>query len=286
MGEVAVLGRIAELTAWAEAVRAAGRTVGLVPTMGALHDGHASLVARAVAECDDVVLTVFVNPLQFAPGEDLDAYPRDLDADLAVAAAAGVARVFAPAVEEMFPAEVATTVRVARLADVLDGRARPGHFDGVATVVAKLFAMVGASRAYFGEKDFQQLAVVRRMAADLSFPVAVVGCPTVRASDGLALSSRNAYLDADERAAAPVLHRALRAGASAVAAGERDPAAVVDLVGSIVAAEPLLRLESADVVDAATLRTPAVLTGELRLLVAARAGRARLIDNVGVRVDG
>ena len=286
MGEVAVLGRIAELTAWAEAVRAAGRTVGLVPTMGALHDGHASLVARAVAECDDVVLTVFVNPLQFAPGEDLDAYPRDLDADLAVAAAAGVASVFAPAVEEMFPAEVATTVRVAGLADVLDGRARPGHFDGVATVVAKLFAMVGASRAYFGEKDFQQLAVVRRMAADLSFPVAVVGCPTVRASDGLALSSRNAYLDADERAAAPVLHRALRAGASAVAAGERDPAAVVDLVGSIVAAEPLLRLESADVVDAATLRTPAVLTGELRLLVAARAGRARLIDNVGVRVDG
>ena len=284
MGEVSVLQRTTDLTAWAESSRCAGRRVGLVPTMGALHDGHLSLAVRALAECDDVVLTVFVNPLQFAPGEDLDAYPRHLDADVDLAARAGVATVFAPAVEEMFPAEVATTVHVAGLTEVLDGRARPTHFDGVATVVAKLFAMVGSCRAYFGEKDFQQLTVIRRMAADLSFPVEVVGCPTVRARDGLALSSRNAYLTAEERSAAPVLHRALQAGAAAVAAGERDPSTVTELVGAIVAAEPLLALESADIVDVSTLRTPAVLAGELRLLVAARAGRARLIDNVGVRV--
>jgi pantoate--beta-alanine ligase len=283
VGEVSVLERTTDLTAWAEASRSAGRRVGLVPTMGALHEGHLSLAVRALAECDDVVLTVFVNPLQFAPGEDLDAYPRHLDADLDLAARAGLSTVFAPAVEEMFPAEVATTVHVAGLTEVLDGRARPTHFDGVATVVAKLFAMVGSCRAYFGEKDFQQLTVIRRMAADLSFPVDVVGCPTVRARDGLALSSRNAYLTAEERSAAPVLHRALQAGAAAVAAGERDPSAVTELVGAIVAAEPLLALESADIVEVSTLRTPEVLAGELRLLVAARAGRARLIDNVGVR---
>jgi pantoate--beta-alanine ligase len=253
--------------------------------MGALHEGHLSLAARALAECDDVVLTIFVNPLQFAPGEDLDAYPRDLEADLARAAGAGVTTVFAPAVEAMFPTEVATTVHVAGLTEVLDGRARPTHFDGVATVVAKLFAMAGSCRAYFGEKDFQQLTVIRRMAADLSFPVDVVGCPTVRAQDGLALSSRNAYLTPEERAAAPVLHRALQAGAAAVVSGERSPTAVTDLVAAVVAGEPLLRLESADVVDVGTLRTPDVLAGELRLLVAARAGRARLIDNVGVRAE-
>jgi pantoate--beta-alanine ligase len=279
--EVQVLRRIGELTAWAEAERAAGRSVGLVPTMGALHEGHVALVARAAAERGAVVTTVFVNPLQFGAGEDLAAYPRDLDRDVALAGGAGAAVVFAPAVEEMYPEEVLTTVRVAGLTEVLDGLARPGHFDGVATVVAKLFAMVGACAAYFGEKDYQQLAVVRRMAADLSFPVEVVGCPTVRAPDGLALSSRNAYLTAEQRAAAPVLQRALQAGAAAVAGGERDPAAVVARIAAVVAEEPLVELESADVVDAATLRTPPRLAGDVRLLVAARVGRARLIDNVG-----
>jgi pantoate--beta-alanine ligase len=254
--------------------------------MGALHEGHAALVARAAAECDVVVTTVFVNPLQFAAGEDLAAYPRDLDRDVDLAGAGGATVVFAPAVEEMYPGEVATTVRVSGLTEVLDGLARPGHFDGVATVVAKLFAMVGACRAYFGEKDFQQLAVVRRMAADLSFPVVVVGCPTVRAPDGLALSSRNAYLTADERLAAPVLQRALVAGAEAVAAGERDPEAVVAAIRRVVDEEPLVALESADVVDALTLRTPRHLAGELRLLVAARVGRARLIDNVAAHAGG
>lgn len=277
-----VLTTIAEVTTWAEGVRSDGGTVGLVPTMGALHGGHVALVEQAARTCDGVLVTVFVNPLQFAPGEDLDAYPRSLDADVRLAGAAGAAVVFAPAVDEMYPSEVLTTVHVAGLTEVLDGRARPTHFDGVATVVAKLFALVGPCCAYFGEKDHQQLTVIRRMAADLSFPVAVVGVPTVRAADGLALSSRNSYLTAEQRAAAPVLHRALRAGASAVAAGEREGAVVAELVRSIVEAEPLLDVESVDVVDATTLRPVEPLIGELRLLVAVRAGRARLIDNVGV----
>lgn len=285
MAEIQVIERIADLNAWAHDQRVAGRVVGLVPTMGALHDGHAAMAAMAAGACDAVVLSVFVNPLQFASGEDLASYPRTLEADVVIAARAGVELVFAPSVEEMFPGDVATTVHVAGLTEVLEGRSRPTHFDGVATVVAKLFAMVGACQAYFGEKDFQQLAVVRRMALDLSFPVDVVGCATVRAPDGLALSSRNAYLTAAERSAAPVLARALRASASAIAAGERDPVAVVDLVRAIVEAEPLAAFESVDVVDVATLRPPEVLAGELRLLVAARFGRARLIDNVGIAVS-
>src|SRR5438270_4409324 len=214
---------ITTIAAFSEALdaeRRAGRVVGLVPTMGALHDGHASLVRRAADECDVVAVTVFVNPLQFGAGEDLDAYPRTLDADVALAERSGASIVFAPTVAEMYGDGTWTTVSVAgEMTSVLEGASRPGHFDGVATVVAKLFAMAGRCRAYFGEKDFQQLAIVRRMATDLSFPVEIVPCPTVRADDGLALSSRNAYLSAEERAAAPVLHRALRAGADAVLAG-------------------------------------------------------------------
>lgn len=282
MAGAEVVTTVAAMTAWAEGQRGAGRVVGLVPTMGALHDGHAALVGRAAEACDAVIVTVFVNPLQFAPGEDLDAYPRTLDADVELATRAGATLVFAPPVEEMFPREVRTTVHVAGLTEVLEGRARPTHFDGVATVVAKLFAMVGPCRASFGEKDFQQLQVIRRMAADLSFPVTVVGFPTVRARDGLALSSRNAYLTPEQREAAPVLHRALRAGASAVAAGERGHDAVVDLVIGIIEAEPLVEVESVDLVDAADLVPVDPLVGELRLLVAARVGRARLIDNVAV----
>jgi len=275
------------ITAFSQALdaeRRAGRTVGLVPTMGALHEGHASLVERAAAECDVVAVTVFVNPLQFGAGEDLDAYPRTLDADVKLAEQAGASIVFAPTVAEMYGAGTWTTVSVAgEMTGVLEGASRPGHFDGVATVVAKLFAMAGRCRAYFGEKDFQQLAVVRRMAADLSFPVEVVACPTVRADDGLALSSRNAYLGADERAAAPVLRRALLAGVDAALAGA-DPEPVM---AAVLATEPLVQPDYAVVVDAATLQRPAPLAGDLRLLVAARLPSARLIDNEGVTVaDG
>jgi pantoate--beta-alanine ligase len=282
---VHVIERIAELSEALDAERAAGRTVGLVPTMGALHAGHVSLVERAAAECDAVCTTVFVNPLQFAAGEDLDAYPRDLDGDVGLAEAGGASIVFAPPLEEMYPGEVLTNVHVAGLTEVLDGVARPTHFDGVATVVTKLFAMAGRCRAYFGEKDFQQLAIVRRLAADLSFPVEVVGCPIVRDRDGLALSSRNVYLTAEERAAAPVLYRALRSGVAAIQAGERDRAAVTELMAAVIEAEPSVRqLDYAEVVDASSLRAPAELAGELRLVVAARFGAARLIDNLGIIV--
>ncbi|CAN5703697.1 pantoate--beta-alanine ligase [soil metagenome] len=281
-----VIERVAELAGALDAERAAGHGVGLVPTMGALHAGHASLIERAARECDVVCATVFVNPLQFGPGEDYDAYPRHLDADVAAAEKAGATLVFAPGPADMFPAERRTWVHVGGLGDVLEGASRPGHLDGVATVVAKLFALVGRCRAYFGDKDYQQLVVVRRLVADLSFPVEVLSCPTVRDVDGVALSSRNRFLGADERAAAPVLFRALRAGAASVLAGELDPAEVASLVVAIVEAEPLVTLDYAEVVDAATLEVPEKLDGELRLLVAARLGQTRLIDSVGVVVPG
>ena len=262
--------------------RTAGRTVGFVPTMGYLHDGHTSLMRAARADTDVVVASIFVNPLQFGAGEDLDAYPRDLARDTELAAAAGVDLLFTPPVGEMYPRPVLTTVSVAELSERFEGATRPTHFAGVATVVAKLFAIVGPCRAYFGVKDFQQVAVVRRMAQDLSFPVEVIACPTRREGDGLAMSSRNVYLSPDERAAAPVLYTALRAGAAAISAGERDPAAVRALMAGIIDAEPLAELDYAEVVDADSFTVPEPLAGNLRLLAAVRFGRARLIDNVGV----
>jgi pantoate--beta-alanine ligase len=273
---------IAEVRAVLDAERAAGRRVGFVPTMGYLHEGHASLIRRARAESDVVVVSLFVNPLQFGAGEDLDAYPRDLDRDTRLADSEGADLLFTPPVGEMYPRPVLTTVSVAEVSAPLEGAARPTHFDGVATVVAKLFAIVGPCSAYFGEKDFQQVAVVRRMVADLSLPVEVVACPTVRERDGLALSSRNAYLTPEQRGAAPVVHRALQAGAALVMAGERDPRAVRTLMAEIIEAEPLAELDYAEVVSADSFTVPDPLAGALRLLAAVRFGRARLIDNVGV----
>ena len=273
---------VAELRAELDAARHAGGRVGLVPTMGYLHDGHVSLMDAAVAGNDLTATTIFVNPLQFAPNEDLAAYPRDLAGDTARCESAGVGVLFTPSVDEMYPVPIQTTVSVTGITETMEGASRPTHFAGVATVVAKLFALAGPCRAYFGQKDFQQLAVVRAMARDLSFPVEVVGCPTVREPDGLAMSSRNAYLTAEERAAAPVLHRALQAGADAVRAGEGDPAVVRDLVAGLIGAEPLAEMDYAAVVDAATLEVVDPLAGEVRLLAAARFGRARLLDNVGV----
>ncbi len=273
---------IAELRSELDGHRAAGRTVGFVPTMGYLHDGHASLVRAARADDDVVVVSIFVNPLQFGAGEDLDTYPRDLARDTDLAAAAGADLLFTPSVEEMYPRPVLTTVSVAQVAERFEGATRPTHFAGVATVVAKLFTIVGPCRAYFGAKDFQQVAVVRRMAQDLSMPIEVVACPTRREQDGLAMSSRNVYLTPDERAAAPVVYTALRAGVAAVTAGERDPAAVRDLMAQIIGAEPLAELDYAEVVDAESFTVPEPLVGNLRLLAAVRFGRARLIDNVGV----
>jgi pantoate--beta-alanine ligase len=279
-----ILATVADLRVALDAARAGGRTVGFVPTMGYLHDGHVSLMRQARDEADVVVASIFVNPLQFGPREDLAAYPRDLARDTALSQAAGVDLLFVPDVAEMYPVPVLTTVSVAGVSEPLEGEARPTHFAGVATVVAKLFAIVGPCRAYFGAKDFQQVAVVRRMVADLSLPVDVVACPTQRELDGLALSSRNVYLTPAEREAAPVLYTALRAGAATIAAGERDPAAVRELMAGIIQAEPLAELDYAAVVDADSFLVPDPLTGNLRLLVAVRFGRARLIDNVGVTV--
>jgi pantoate--beta-alanine ligase len=262
--------------------RAAGRTVGVVPTMGALHAGHLSLMERAVTDCDVVATTLFVNPLQFGPSEDLSAYPRDLEGDRAKATTAGVTYLFAPSQIEMFPRPPLTSVRVAGLSERLEGEARPGHFDGVATIVIKLFALAGPCRAYFGEKDYQQLTIVRRLVADLMLPVDLVGCPTVRDTDGLALSSRNRYLTGEERAVAGTLYRALVAGQTAIEVDHQtDPCAVRDLMTGVVAGQPRFTLDYAEVVSAADLAPLPVLTGEVRLLIAARLGRARLIDNLG-----
>jgi pantoate--beta-alanine ligase len=264
-----------------ETERLAGRTVGLVPTMGSLHAGHTALMTRAVAECDVVTATIYVNPLQFGPSEDLAGYPRDLDGDLAAAEAAGVAYVFAPGPREMFPEPPCTTVSVAGIGNRLEGADRPGHFDGVATIVTKLLSLAGPCRAYFGEKDYQQLVVVRRLAADLSLGVDVVGCPTVRDRDGLALSSRNAYLTPAERAVAPLLYRSLLAGRDAITAGDRRADAVRSAMAAVVGREPRFTLGYAEVVDATDLSPIDPLAGEVRLLVAARLGRTRLIDNLG-----
>jgi pantoate--beta-alanine ligase len=273
---------IAELRARLDEARAAGRRAGFVPTMGYLHAGHASLMAAARRDTDVVVASIFVNPLQFAPTEDLEAYPRDLDGDAALAEAEGVDLLFVPSREEMYPdGDVLTTVSVSSVSAPLEGRSRPSHFAGVATVVAKLFAIVGPCAAYFGEKDFQQVAVIRQMVRDLSIPVDVVACPTMREVDGLAMSSRNAYLTPEERAAAPVVHAALQMGRADIDAGERDPAKVRGLMADLIGAEPLAELDYAEVVDARTLQVVDPLVGELRLLAAVRLGRARLIDNVG-----
>lgn len=282
---VTVVDSIELLRATLDEHRAAGRRIGFVPTMGYLHEGHGSLMLESQAHNDVTVVSIFVNPLQFAPSEDLDAYPRDLTGDTALAERCGVDLVFAPSTREMYPSAMRTTVSISAVSEPLEGKARPTHFAGVATVVAKLFAIVGPCRAYFGEKDFQQLAVIRQMVGDLSLPVEVVGCPTVREPDGLAMSSRNAYLTATERAAAPVVHRALQAGRSAIALGERDPGAVRAIMAAVVETEPLARLDYAAVVDAATFEVPDPLRGSLRLLAAVHLGRARLIDNIGVEVD-
>ena len=282
---------VAELRDVLDAERAAGRRVGFVPTMGYLHEGHVSLMRAARAEADVVVTSIFVNPLQFAAHEDLDDYPRDLERDASLAEGAGVDLLFVPSVAEMYPDPVpggllATTVSVAGVSEHMEGASRPTHFAGVATVVAKLFSIVGPCRAYFGEKDFQQLAVVRRMVADLSMTVEVVGCETVREADGLAMSSRNAYLSAEQRAAAPVVHRALRAGAAAVLAGEREPGAVRAAIAGVVAQEPLAELDYAEVVRVSDLTVPSTIDPTdalgLRLLAAVRFGSTRLIDNLGV----
>ncbi len=267
-----------------EAVRAArakGKTIGLVPTMGALHAGHMSLVEAAVAGSDFVVVSIFVNPTQFGPGEDLEKYPRTLDEDAAKCRAAGVDLIFAPSADEMYADDACTTVHVAELTEGLCGQYRPGHFDGVTTVVCKLFNIVTPDRAWFGEKDYQQLVVIRRMVRDLDLPVEVIGLPTVREPDGLAMSSRNHYLNAAERAAAPALQAALQAGARAARAGATG-AEVERTVAEALAREPMLRPQYIRAVHPQTLRRLLDESGPMVIAAAAYLGETRLIDNIKV----
>jgi pantoate--beta-alanine ligase len=257
----------------------AARPVGLVPTMGWLHEGHRSLMRQARAENSTTVVTIFVNPRQFNRPDDFERYPRNEARDIAIADDESVDIVWAPPVDEVYPPGFDTTVSVGAVAGPLEGAARPGHFDGVATVVAILFALVGAERAYFGQKDAQQVMVIRQMARDLALATAVIACPTVREPDGLAISSRNVHLSPAERAAAPVLHRALAAARDQWGAGERSGEALRAEMRRVLADEPLADVEYVSVADGVTLRELAVIDGPALLSLAVRFGATRLIDN-------
>jgi len=280
---VEVIRTVAGLRAACDTVRAGGTTVGLVPTMGAFHDGHVSLLKRARAEAGLAIVSIFVNPTQFGDPTDLSAYPRDEQHDLDIAERMGVDVAFAPRVEEMYPpgpVGPGITVDPGELGERLEGASRPGHFRGVATVVAKLFHAVGPCRAYFGEKDAQQIAVIRRMVHDLFLPVEVAPCPTVREPDGLAMSSRNRRLTPEQRSAAGCLFLALAEAAELAKGGEREAARLVAVMAREIGATPQARLDYAAVVDEETFTEVRTIEGPARALVAARFGEVRLIDNL------
>lgn len=263
------------------------KSVALVPTMGALHAGHLSLVSAACQRADYVIVSVFVNPTQFGPGEDYESYPRDLQHDMELLGAEGANAVFAPSAAEMYAPGASVTVDPGPLGSLWEGATRPTHFAGVCTVVSKLFAVVQPDLAFFGEKDYQQLQIVKRLARDLDFPVRVVGCPIVREPDGLALSSRNVYLSPAERTAATVLYRALRTAETLALDGERDARVLAEAMHGTIAEEPLATLDYADVVDALSLEPARTLGGApARAIVAARVGRTRLIDNLALATGG
>ena len=274
------IGTIAELQERLESWRRVGTVVGLVPTMGALHAGHKKLIEQARHDCERVVVSIFVNPLQFNQKDDLQRYPRTLQADLGVSSELGVDLVFAPAESEMYPTVPSCTVAVSRVTDHLCGQYRPGHFSGVATVVLKLFQVVRPDRAYFGEKDAQQTAVVRHLVRDFNIPVEVVEIPIVREPDGLALSSRNAHLGLDERRVALALYRALCEARRQIAAGETDPRIVRERATTCVADDAALRLEYLEIVDPDDMQPVERITGAVRVAGALWVGTTRLIDNV------
>lgn len=272
--------RIAQVRERVAAAKRRGLRVGCVPTMGALHAAHTAMFDRARGECDLVVATIFVNPLQFDRQDDLRSYPRDIESDLIVCQRHGVDMAFAPAVAEMYPRPPAMTVEIQGLADGLCGASRPGHFRGVATVVLKLLNSVQPDIAYFGEKDYQQLAIVRRLAEDACLPVEIASVETVREADGLALSSRNVLLSRAERASAPVIFRALRSGRDAVESGQQDAGKVVALARQVLDEEPLLKLDYLEIVDPDTLEPVRSIHGPVRIAAAAYFGSTRLIDNI------
>ena len=272
---------LADLHQQVAAWKAKGESIGLVPTMGALHAGHLSLVHAARTECDRVIVTIFVNPTQFNSAQDLASYPRTEAADAALLAPLGVDVIFAPAPDQVYPAGFATQITVSGVADPLEGALRPGHFSGVATVVAKLFGMTQADRAYFGQKDWQQLQVVHRMVADLNMAVQVIGCDTLREADGLAMSSRNARLSAQARAAAPALYAAMTAVVASVTAGGQADNALKAATKALLDAG-FERVEYIALHDGETMQPSTDLSRPLRLLAAAWLGGVRLIDNVAV----
>lgn len=275
-----VVHTIADLRRCVADARRQGRKVGLVPTMGALHPGHASLVTASAAECGFTIVTIFVNPTQFAPSEDFSKYPRTLDADVRIVGEYGADLVFAPSVDEVYPPGAATFVEMQGVALPLEGTFRPTHFRGVATVVLKLFNMAGADVAYFGRKDYQQTLVVKQLVRDFNVPIEIRVCPTVREADGLAMSSRNVYLSTEERRRALVISRALRKVEASAAAGERRISALRTTLEAVLAEEPEVRRQYAVVVDANTLAECETLNRPCVALVAAHVGSTRLIDNV------
>lgn len=272
--------RIAQIRERVAAAKRRGLRVGCVPTMGALHAAHTAMFDRARGECDQVVATIFVNPLQFDRQDDLRSYPRDIESDLIVCDRHGVDMAFVPAVAEMYPRPPAMTVEIEGLADGLCGASRPGHFRGVATVVLKLLNSVQPDIAYFGEKDYQQLAIVRRLAEDACLPVEIASVETVREPDGLALSSRNVLLDRAERASAPVIFRALQRARKEVESGQQDAGKVVALARQVLDEEPLLKLDYLEIVDPDTLEPVRSIHGPVRIAAAAFFGSTRLIDNI------
>ena len=259
--------------------RKEGLTVGLVPTMGYLHEGHKSLIDKAVQQNDRVVVSVFVNPIQFGPGEDLATYPRDLERDAALCEAAGASLIFHPEKENMYFDDFCTFVDMDGLTKGLCGKTRPTHFRGVCTVVSKLFHIVQPDRAYFGQKDAQQLAVIRRMVRDLNFDLEIVGCPIIREEDGLAKSSRNTYLSQEERAAAVILHKGLLRGEEMIRNGERDASAVIREITGIIESEPLAKVDYVEVVDFDRIEKIDTIEGNVLAAVAVYIGKTRLIDN-------
>lgn len=279
--------RISALRAQVRDWRAQGARIGFVPTMGSLHEGHMSLLVAARERADRVIASVFVNPLQFGPGEDFERYPRTPEDDARLLAAAGCDLLFLPGVDEIYPdgRQSATRVSVPSLSQILCGAVRPGHFDGVATIVAKLFGIVQPDLAVFGEKDYQQLAIIRRMTIDLDLPVEIVGAPTVRAADGLAMSSRNRYLSAEDRATAPKIHVALKETTARIAAGDRDFPQLEEQ-GAAALRKAGMQPDYFSIRDAATLLPPDSTTRDIVVLTAARLGKARLIDNLRVALPG
>lgn len=276
-----VITAISDMQLLAESLRTEGKRIGFVPTMGFLHEGHLSLIRKAREDCDVVAVSIFVNPTQFGPGEDLDRYPRDAEGDREKCASAGVDILFMPTVAEMYPAEPTVFVAVEGVSDILEGAARPGHFRGVATVVAKLFNMVKPHRVYFGQKDFQQCVVIKRMVSGLNMDVEVIVLPTVREADGLAMSSRNSYLSVEERRAATVLFKALTTARDLFRAGATEPEKLKNKMRAVILqGGPAITIDYVEIADAEDLAPLSTASEGMVLLVAARLGRTRLIDNL------